>query len=76
MLTPTALSPASPIVYPESDVEPLADNGKQFRWIIVIAGNLTCLCSEWQAMRGTNFLSHWRGAHSPLSPWRIGGLPG
>src|SRR5438093_476722 len=28
------------IVYPESDREPMADNSKQFVWIVVIYGNL------------------------------------
>jgi Uma2 family endonuclease len=31
------------IVYPESDGEPMADNSKQFWWIIVLAGNLAAL---------------------------------
>src|SRR5262245_25837669 len=34
------LSPAVPIVYPESDGLPMADNTRQFRWIFVLAGNL------------------------------------
>lgn len=32
-----------PIVYPESDGLPMADNTKQFRWITVLAGNLAAL---------------------------------
>src|SRR5262245_12595708 len=37
LATPTS---AVPLVYPESDGLPMADNSRQFRWIIVIAGNL------------------------------------
>src|SRR5262249_10292369 len=32
-----------PVVYPESDGEPMADNTKQLRWIVVLYGNLTAL---------------------------------
>jgi Uma2 family endonuclease len=35
--------PPSPIHYPESDSEPMADNSKQLRWMIVLIGNLTAL---------------------------------
>jgi Uma2 family endonuclease len=31
------------IIYPESDGKPMADNGKQFRWIVVLFGNLAAL---------------------------------
>jgi Uma2 family endonuclease len=31
------------IVYPDSDGEPMADNTKQWRWIVVIGGNLAAL---------------------------------
>jgi len=31
------------IVYPESDGKPMADNSKQFRWIVTIEGNLESL---------------------------------
>src|SRR5262249_33197366 len=46
----TALLPPlpSPIVYPESDGEPMADNTKQFRWILVLAGNLAALFRDAQ----------------------------
>jgi Uma2 family endonuclease len=33
----------SSIVYPESDGLPMAENSRQFRWIFVLAGNLTAL---------------------------------
>lgn len=34
---------ASTIIYPESDGQPIADNTKQFRWIVVIKENLELL---------------------------------
>lgn len=34
---------ASAIIYPESDGQPMADNTKQFRWIVVIKENLELL---------------------------------
>jgi Uma2 family endonuclease len=44
----TALLPPlpSPIEYPESDGEPMADNTKQWRWMMVLAGNLAALFRE------------------------------
>jgi Uma2 family endonuclease len=40
----TALLPLTgPIVYPESDGEPMADNTRQLRWMIVLIGNLAAL---------------------------------
>jgi Uma2 family endonuclease len=38
--------PPSPIEYPESDGEPMADNTKQFRWIVVLFNNLADLFGE------------------------------
>ena len=39
------VAPASPggIVYPESDGLPMSDNTRQFRWIVVLYGNLAAL---------------------------------
>ncbi len=34
---------AGHVVYPESDGEPMADNTKQLRWIVVLFGNLAAL---------------------------------
>lgn len=34
---------ASAIIYPDSDGQPMADNTKQFRWIVVIKENLEIL---------------------------------
>jgi Uma2 family endonuclease len=34
---------SDPIVYPESDGLPMSDNTKQFRWIVVLYGNLAAL---------------------------------
>jgi hypothetical protein len=31
------------IIYPESDGQPMAENSRQFRWIVTLAGNLTAL---------------------------------
>jgi Uma2 family endonuclease len=38
--------PAPPIHYPDSDGEPMADNTRQFRWIVVLFGNLAALFSK------------------------------
>jgi Uma2 family endonuclease len=32
-----------PLLYPESDGQPMADNSKQFRWIFVLVGNLAAV---------------------------------
>ena len=43
-MSQSVISPLpSPIVYPESDGEPMADNTKQLRWIVVLYGNLAAL---------------------------------
>jgi hypothetical protein len=36
----------TPIVYPESDGLPMADNTKQMRWIVVLYGNLAAMYRE------------------------------
>ena len=38
--------PERAIIYPESDSQPMADNTKQFRWIVMIEGNLEVLFRE------------------------------
>ena len=43
MLPNVTLSSSTPLVYPESDGLPMAENTKQFRWIVVIATNLAAL---------------------------------
>ncbi len=35
--------PPSPIVYPDSDGRPMADNTKQARWIVTLFGNLAAM---------------------------------
>jgi Uma2 family endonuclease len=42
---PQALSPNS-IIYPDSDGQPMADNTKQFRWIVTIKENLEILFAD------------------------------
>ncbi len=37
------MTSAMPIVYPESDGQPMADNTKQFRWIVTIQGGIDAL---------------------------------
>jgi Uma2 family endonuclease len=39
---PTVL-PTPPIIYPESDGLPMADNTRQLRWIVILYGNLAAL---------------------------------
>ncbi len=36
----------NPIIYPDSDGKPMADNTKQFEWIITIAGGLQALFAD------------------------------
>ncbi len=36
----------TPVVYPESDGQPLAENTRQLRWIVVLYGNLAALFRE------------------------------
>src|SRR5260370_39271730 len=42
----TAVGPAEVIDYPESDGEPMADNSKQFVWLVVLYGNLAARYRE------------------------------
>lgn len=37
------LSVEHQIIYPESDGQPMADNTKQFRWIVFLKENFECL---------------------------------
>ncbi len=39
-------APVKPIIYPDSDGKPMADNTKQFEWIITIAGGLQALFAD------------------------------
>ncbi|MBI3973382.1 MAG: Uma2 family endonuclease [Chloroflexi bacterium] len=38
-----ALEPVTEVIYPESDGQPMADNTKQFRWMVTIEGGLEAL---------------------------------
>ena len=44
-VTLTSLPPR-PVVYPESDGKPMADNTKQARWIVILYDNLLALLAE------------------------------
>lgn len=68
MVTQPQVSSTSEIVYPESDGKPMADNTKQFRWIVVIEQNLEGLFADdptvfvagdllWYPVEGNNTLS-------------------
>lgn len=59
---------SSEVFYPESDGKPIADNTKQFRWIVVIEQNLEWLFADnaevfvagdllWYPVEGNNTLS-------------------
>ena len=39
-------APAKPVIYPDSDGKPMADNTKQFEWIITVAGGLQALFAD------------------------------
>jgi Uma2 family endonuclease len=43
VMSPQPEPRVKPVVYPESDGKPMADNTKQARWIFVLFGNLTAL---------------------------------
>jgi Uma2 family endonuclease len=42
----TALSVDSELIYPERDGQPMSDNTKQFRWIVLIKENLEILFAD------------------------------
>ncbi len=46
MVAPSLTSTTAEIIYPESDGNPMADNTKQFRWIVTIKENLELLYAE------------------------------
>jgi Uma2 family endonuclease len=46
VLNPTALRPETSIIYPDSDGQPMAENTKQLRWIVVLFGNIAALFRE------------------------------
>ncbi len=46
MNVPLTSLPPRPIVYPESDGKPLADNTKQARWIVILFDNLQALAAD------------------------------
>lgn len=59
--------PSSEVIYPDSDGQPMADNTKQFRWIVVIQQNLDWLFADdltvfvagdllWYPVQGDNTL--------------------
>ncbi len=39
-------TPAKPIIYPDSDGKPMADNTKQFDWIVTLVGSLQALFAD------------------------------
>ncbi len=46
MHPPTTPPRRGPIVYPESDGKPMAENTKQLRWILMLVGNLAALFQD------------------------------
>ena len=59
----------TPIIYPESDGQPMADNTQQFRWIVTIKENLEILFASasdifvagdllWYPVQGNNKIRH------------------
>ena len=45
-MLPMTLSLERQIIYPDTDGEPMADNTKQFRWIVLLKENLECLFAQ------------------------------
>ena len=46
MVSQIQSSSSTAIIYPESDGKPMADNTKQFRWILVIQQNLDWMFAD------------------------------
>ncbi len=46
MVSPVSVTHQAEIIYPESDGKPMADNTKQFRWIVTIEQNLERLFAD------------------------------
>jgi Uma2 family endonuclease len=68
MVTQPSITPLAAVIYPDSDGKPMADNTKQFRWIVVIEQNLELLFADrqdvfvagdllWYPIEGNNSLS-------------------
>jgi Uma2 family endonuclease len=68
MVTQQPITPPIEVFYPDSDGKPMADNTKQFRWIVVIEQNLELLFGNdpdvfvagdllWYPVEGNNSLS-------------------
>jgi Uma2 family endonuclease len=68
MVTQQPITPPIEVFYPDSDGKPMADNTKQFRWIVVIEQNLELLFGHdpdvfvagdllWYPVEGNNSLS-------------------
>lgn len=60
---------SQPIIYPQSDGQPMADNTRQFRWIVTIKENLELLFAAnddvsvagdllWYPVEGKKAISH------------------
>ncbi len=39
-------APVKPIIYPDSDGRPMAENTKQFQWIVTLVGGLQALFAD------------------------------
>jgi len=46
MIPETTTNPKTPIIYPESDGQPIADNTEQFQWIVTLQGGIDALFKE------------------------------
>ncbi len=46
MTVTTGSPPPRPVIYPERDGKPMADNTKQARWIVVLYDNLLALFAD------------------------------
>jgi Uma2 family endonuclease len=68
MVTQQPVTPSIEVFYPDSDGKPMADNTKQFRWIVVIEQNIELLFGHdpdvfvagdllWYPVEGNNSLS-------------------
>ncbi|BAI89595.1 Uma2 family endonuclease [Limnospira platensis] len=67
MVTEIKTTPKTPIIYPESDGQPMAENTEQFRWIVTIQGGIDALFKDdpnvfvagdllWYPLEGNNKL--------------------
>ena len=78
--------PPPPVLYPDSDGQPMADNTRQLRWITTLCGNLSALFGErpdvfvaadllWYPVEGQPAQARSRRLRRPTSSRQTNGSP-